>query len=214
MNIKAHLLRLGLIRGQPRTSLTAGPSNQASNLVGTPSTGPISSRASSKRGSFQFSFDDHQPQLEFSFPSGMPSISGRELFTYLLFDPEHQTHVAFPGNAPMPSPSTGSPSFTEAWIQSDLFEFSHMLCPSASPGLTGTTDGSGQTPFPPENFSNVPGAGPHFQWAMQPTGLTDQDAAVKRDHLAYYFNHVRGLQFLFTCKVAVDAIQAVSTDQL
>jgi hypothetical protein len=45
---------------------------------------------------------------------------------------------------------------------------------------------------------------------MQPTGLTDQDAAVKRDHLAYYFNHVRGLQFLFTCKVALDAIQAVS----
>jgi hypothetical protein len=46
---------------------------------------------------------------------------------------------------------------------------------------------------------------------MQPTGLTDQDAAVKRDHLAYYLNHVRGLQFLFTCRAALDAIQAVST---
>jgi hypothetical protein len=46
---------------------------------------------------------------------------------------------------------------------------------------------------------------------MQPTGLTDQDTAVKREHLAYYFNHVRGLQFLFTCKVALDAIQSVST---
>ncbi len=45
---------------------------------------------------------------------------------------------------------------------------------------------------------------------MQPVGLTDQDAAMKSDHIAYYFNHVRGLQFLFTCKVALGAIQAVS----
>jgi hypothetical protein len=47
---------------------------------------------------------------------------------------------------------------------------------------------------------------------MQPVGLTDQDAAVKREHIAYYFNHVRGLQFLFTCKVALGAIQAVSAN--
>lgn len=46
---------------------------------------------------------------------------------------------------------------------------------------------------------------------MQP-GLTDQDAAVKREHLAYYFNHVRGLQFLFTCKTALDAVQSVSAE--
>jgi len=47
---------------------------------------------------------------------------------------------------------------------------------------------------------------------MQPVGLTDQDAAVKSEHIAYYFNHVRGLQFLFTCKVALGAIQAVSAN--
>jgi hypothetical protein len=69
-----------------------------------------------------------------------------------------------------------------------------------------------QLALPPEDFSNLPGAGAHFQWSMQPTGLTDQDAAVRREHLAYYFNHVRGLQFLFTCKTALDAVQAVSAD--
>jgi hypothetical protein len=47
---------------------------------------------------------------------------------------------------------------------------------------------------------------------MQPTGLTDQDAAVKRENLSYYFNNVRGLQFLFTCKTALDAVQAVSAE--
>ena len=84
MNIKSHLLRLGLIRGQPRTSLTAGSSAQASSLVGTPSTGPNSSRGGSERGSFQLPFDDPQRQVEFTFPSGMPSsISGKERSTYL-----------------------------------------------------------------------------------------------------------------------------------
>jgi hypothetical protein len=113
------------------------------------------------------------------------------------------------GNAPFPSPSAASPSFSDTWVPSDLYGMSHVLRPSISPSLSGV-DGGPPTSLPPENFSNVPGASPHFPWAMQPTGLTDQDAAVKRDHLAYYFNHVRGLQFLFTCKVAVDAIQAVS----
>ena len=80
---------------------------------------------------------------------------------------------------------------------------------SASPGFLGVGE---QLALPPENFSNLPGAGGQFQWSMQPTGLTDQDAAVKREHLAYYFNHVRGLQFLFTCKTALDAVQAVSAD--
>ena len=80
---------------------------------------------------------------------------------------------------------------------------------SASPGFLGVGE---QLSLPPENFSNLPGAGGNFQWAMQPTGLTDQDAAVKREHLAYYFNHVRGLQFLFTCKTALDAVQAVSAE--
>lgn len=79
--------------------------------------------------------------------------------------------------------------------------------PSASPSFLGAGE---QLALPPENFSNLPGAGGHFQWAMQPTGLTDQDATVKREHLAYYFNHVRGLHFLFTCKTALDAVQAVS----
>jgi hypothetical protein len=115
--------------------------------------------------------------------------------------------MSFPGNAPFPSPSAASPSFSDTWVPSDLYGMS-MLRPSASPGLSGTVEPS---TLPPENFSNVPGAGTHFQWAMQPTGPTDQDAAVKREHLAYYFNHVRGLQFLFTCKVALDAIQSVST---
>lgn len=77
---------------------------------------------------------------------------------------------------------------------------------SASSGFLGVGE---QLALPPENFSNLPGAGGQFQWSMQPTGLTDQDAAVKREHLAYYFNHVRGLQFLFTCKTALDAVQAV-----
>ncbi|KAH9995652.1 fungal-specific transcription factor domain-containing protein [Russula compacta] len=182
-NIKAHLLRLGLIRGQPRTSLTAGPSTHVSNLVSTPSTGQNGSRVGNERGSFSFSFDDPHQHLEFSFPSGMGSISG---------------------NAPIPSPSAVSPSFSDTWN-----EFTHILGPSTSPGLAGTADGGGPPSLPPESFSNVPGAGAHFQWTMQPTGLTDQDAAVKRDHLAYYFTHVRGLQFLFTCKVALDAIQAI-----
>ena len=78
---------------------------------------------------------------------------------------------------------------------------------SASPGFLGVGE---QLALPPENFSNLPGAGGNFQWAMQPTGHMDQDAAVKREHLAYYFNHVRGLQFLFTCKTALEAVQAVS----
>lgn len=85
------------------------------------------------------------------------------------------------------------------------------MCSSASPGFSGTPDG--QLALPPEHFSsNLPGGGSHFQWSMQPAGLTDQDAAVRREHLAYYFNNVRGLQFLFTCKAALDAVQAVSTD--
>ncbi|KAI0303579.1 fungal-specific transcription factor domain-containing protein [Multifurca ochricompacta] len=163
MEIKAHLLRLGLIRGQPRTSLSAASSTpqNGSSLVSTTNSAAAINRARSERGSFQFSFDDPQPQqqqqqqqLEFSFP-------------------QHSRAVAI--------------------------------------GLTGAADGGGPPSLPPENFSNVPGAGDNFQWAMQPTGLTDQDAAVKREHLAYYFNHVRGLHFLFTCKVALDAIQAVVT---
>lgn len=74
-NIKTHLLRLGLIRGQPRTSLTTGPSTRASKLVGTPNTGLINGIAGSERGSFPF--PDHQ-QPEYSFPSGMASIPGKE----------------------------------------------------------------------------------------------------------------------------------------
>ncbi len=81
--------------------------------------------------------------------------------------------------------------------------------PSASPGFLGAGE---QLALPPENFSNLPAANGHLQWAVQPTGLTDQDAAVKREHLSYYFNNVRGLQFLFTCKTALDAVQAVSTE--
>ncbi|KAI0288800.1 hypothetical protein BC826DRAFT_653285 [Russula brevipes] len=92
MNIKAHLLRLGLIRGQPRTSLTAASSAQARSLVGTPSTGTNSSRAGSERGSFPFTFDDPQKQLEISFPSGMISMSGKEGFTYL----KNRIHMILP----------------------------------------------------------------------------------------------------------------------
>lgn len=78
MEIKTHLLRLGLIRGQPRTSLSAGPSSQASSIVGTTNTnGTTTSRAGSDRGSFSYPFDDPQ-QFEFSFPSGMQSIPGKE----------------------------------------------------------------------------------------------------------------------------------------
>ena len=208
MNIKSHLLRLGLIRGQPRTSLTTGTSAQASSLVGTPSTGPNSSRAGSERRSFQLPFDDPQQQLaEFSFSSGMASsMSGKKMIDLSVFHLEHRIHTTTPGNAPFPSPSAASPSFSDTWIPSDLYGLSHILRPSASPGLSVES-----ASFPPDNFSNVPGVGGHLQWgAMQPTGLTDQDAAVKRDHLAYYFNNVRGLQYLFTCKVALDAIQAVS----
>jgi hypothetical protein len=66
MEIKTHLLRLGFILGQPRTSLSAGPS-QASSIVGTASVGgATTSRAGSERGSFSFPFDDPQ-QFEFSF---------------------------------------------------------------------------------------------------------------------------------------------------
>jgi len=175
-NIKTHLLRLGLIRGQPRTSLTTGSSTRASKLVGTPNTGLINGIAGSERGSFPFS--DHQ-QPEYPFPSGMASI---------------------PGNAPI---SAASPSFSETWVSYDI---SQVMGSSASSGFLGVGE---QLALPPENFSNLPGAGGQFQWSMQPTGLTDQDAAVKREHLAYYFNHVRGLQFLFTCKTALDAVQAV-----
>jgi len=209
MNIKSHLLRLGLIRGQPRTSLTTGTSAQASSLVGTPSTGANSSRAGSERGSFQLPFDDPQQQLaEFSFPSGMASsMSGNEMIHLSVFHLEHRIHITTPGNPPFPSPSVASPSFSDTWVPSDLYGLSHILRPSASPGLSGTVEPASLSP---DSFSNVPGAGAHLQWAMQPTGLTDQDAAVKRDHLAYYFNNVRGLQYLFTCKVALDAIQAVS----
>ena len=78
MEIKTHLLRLGLIRGQPRTSLSAGQSNQASSIVGTPGmNGTTTSRTGSDRGSFSYPFDDPQ-QFEFSFPSGMASIPGKE----------------------------------------------------------------------------------------------------------------------------------------
>lgn len=77
MEIKTHLLRLGLIRGQPRTSLSAGPSNQASSIVGTTGVGSATSRGGSDRGSFSYPFDDPQ-QFEFSFPSGMQSIPGKE----------------------------------------------------------------------------------------------------------------------------------------
>ena len=78
MEIKTHLLRLGLIRGQPRTSLSAGTSNQASSIVGTPGVnGTSTSRTGSDRGSFSFPFDDTQ-QFEFSFPSGLPAIPGKE----------------------------------------------------------------------------------------------------------------------------------------
>ncbi|KAI0280746.1 fungal-specific transcription factor domain-containing protein [Russula aff. rugulosa BPL654] len=166
-NIKTHLLRLGLIRGQPRTSLTTGMSTPASKLVGTPNTGLISGIASvgSERGSF--SYPDHQ-QPGYPFPSNMASI---------------------PGNAPI---SSSSPSFSGTWVQYDI---SQVMGPGAAS-------------LAARNFSNLPGAG-GFQWAMQPTGHTDEDAAVKREHLAYYFNHVRGLQFLFTCKTALDAVQAV-----
>jgi hypothetical protein len=89
----------------------------------------------------------------------------------------------------------------------DSYELPGILVPPTSPGFA---DSGGPPCLPPENFSNIPGAGGSFQWAMQPVGLTDHDAAVKREHISYYFNHVRGLQFLFTCKVALGAIQAVS----
>ena len=110
--------------------------------------------------------------------------------------------MAFPqGNVPIST----SPSFSETWVSYDI---SQVMGQTASPGFLG----AGELALPPENFSNLPGAGGQFQWAMQPTGLTDQDVAVKREHLTYYFNHVRGLQFLFTCKTALDAVQAVSTN--
>ena len=94
-------------------------------------------------------------------------------------------------------------------MQREFYDLSDILVQSPSPGLAGAADGGGPPSVPSENFSNIPG-GANFQWPMQPMALTDQDAAVKRGHLAYYFNHVRGLQFLFTCRVALDAIQAVS----
>lgn len=114
------------------------------------------------------------------------------------------------GNAPVPSPSAASPSFSESWVPSDLYEFTQVQ--SASPGFPGAVNVNGHLALPPENFSNIPG-GTQLHWT-QPSGLTDQDAAVRRGHLAYYFNHVRGLQFLFTCKTALDAVQAVSTDMI
>jgi hypothetical protein len=82
MNIKTHLLRLGLIRGQPRTSLTTGPPTRASKLVGTPNTGLISGLAGSERGLAgsergSFPFPDTQ-QPEYPFPSGMTTIPGEQ----------------------------------------------------------------------------------------------------------------------------------------
>ncbi|KAH8987118.1 fungal-specific transcription factor domain-containing protein [Lactarius hatsudake] len=168
MEIKTHLLRLGLIRGQPRTSLSASSSSQASIVGKAGVSGATTSRAGSERGSFSYPFDDPQ-QFEFSFPSGIPSI---------------------PGNAPIPSPSVASSPFSDTWVQGDLYELSNILVPPTSPGLAGVADGGGLPCLPPENFSNIPGAGSGFQWAMQPVGITDQDAAVKREHIAYYFNHV------------------------
>ncbi len=92
-NIKTHLLRLGLIRGQPRTTLSTGTSTRASKLVGTPNTGLINGIAGSERGSFPF--PDHQ-QPEYPFPSGMASIPGKECFTYLCSPSNIGIHVIFP----------------------------------------------------------------------------------------------------------------------
>lgn len=128
-----------------------------------------------------------------------PNCIGLEIF-------DSHGVVPGPGNDSVLSPSAGSSSLSESWLQGGLFGMPEILVPSPSPGLAGAADGGRP---PSENFSNLPGAGANFQWVMQPTALTDQDAAVKREHLAYYFNHVRGLQFLFTCRVALDAIQTV-----
>ena len=78
------------------------------------------------------------------------------------------------GNAPI-STSPASPSFPETQVQYDI---SQVMGTSTLPGSLGLGE---RLALPPENFSNLPGAG-GLQWAVQPTELTDQDAAVKHGY--------------------------------
>ncbi|KAI0264349.1 fungal-specific transcription factor domain-containing protein [Gloeopeniophorella convolvens] len=189
--IKAHLLRLGLIRGQPRTSLAGGPATHTGFVGASASKGAAGGGA--ERGPFPFRFEDGPPQhLQLAFPSGMPSV---------------------PGNAPVQAPlSAGSSTYSEASVHEELYDLSLMDIPPTVPGFMGAgAGGCGAPPLPPDSFGDVPGAGANFQWAMQPTGLTDHDADVKREHIAYYFNHVRGLHFVtaaadVTCRFVLQIV--------
>ncbi|KAI0067250.1 hypothetical protein BV25DRAFT_1987693 [Artomyces pyxidatus] len=178
--IKSHLLRLGLIRGQPRSSLT-GSSVAASGG------GQVLPRASTSsvhptHDPFAYRFDD--PHMDLAFASGIPSV---------------------PGNAPVPS-SSSSAAFPDAssndFYDLTLFGGPPHSNPPASSGIAAV-------------HGDVYGSGGNtgLQFDTRPIGLSDPDGSIRREHVAYYFTHVRGLQFLFTCKVALTAVHsAITTD--
>lgn len=43
-----------------------------------------------------------------------------------------------------------------------------------------------------------------------PAGSGNNGGTVRRDHVVYYFDNVKGLQYLFSTKQAMDALYAVS----
>ncbi|KAI0052304.1 hypothetical protein FA95DRAFT_1592820 [Auriscalpium vulgare] len=166
--IKAHLLRLGLIRGQPRSSLLGspiGPSAPYTRTSGSSAHGS-GTHALDGPGVYPYRFDESSAM---AFPSGMPTV---------------------PGNAP---PASFAPE--------PQFDYDLALFGAHGPG-SGSSAPAGLA-------GDVFDGGAHANFDMRSSmRMSDPDESVRREHVAYYFTNVRGMHFLFQCKIALEATHA------
>ncbi|THH13140.1 hypothetical protein EW146_g7047 [Bondarzewia mesenterica] len=188
--IKAHLLRLGLIRGQPRPnfmhSSPSTPSGGTTNVLPFTSAPGIHTFHHQDAASAQYGFRLDDSHIGLTFPSGphdlgvLPSASS----------------AGFSVPSPLP---LGTPDFYE----SSMFTFQPASAsPSSSQGH--------QNMLQFDTFS-APPERPH-EYDTHALGMAagaDQNDNVRREHIVYYFNHVRGLQHLFSSKAATDAAYAI-----
>ncbi|TFY80135.1 hypothetical protein EWM64_g3879 [Hericium alpestre] len=187
-DIKAHLLRLGLIRGQPRaTFLQSAPTTPSASGSQTFHYAPSNSasaglhmfqqQAPSGVG-FRYRLDDSN--LEMSFPSGIPSAAGHELLN-------------------LPSSSSASFSDTSA-LGPDMFDPSvFSLSSSSSPASS--QDHRNVSAIVPIDAFGVPAPQTPEIDALAPDPTID----ARMQHILYYFNNVRGLQYVFSSRTATDA---------
>ncbi|KAI0322117.1 fungal-specific transcription factor domain-containing protein [Amylostereum chailletii] len=177
--IKAHLLRLGLIRGQPRASFI--PTASSSSLTPTRSR-PTSSSTSYARHDLAggYEFPTVPSQMDWSY-----NVPGSSVMSELSQGTASSS--VFPVASGVPTPSLNEEGVATLMGSSSSHTHAHTYSQAQSQ----------------QNYFGYPAASPSTSPAQRASSGIDDEA--RRQHIFYYFSDVHGLNFTFSCKMALSA---------